>query len=315
MKITCGNRTVELEIVSQRQPIVEPHICPVCGGETNKDNRTGAMTKCMNPNCSAKAVGKVKRWVKSLDILGIGDDLLANMSAAGINSPLDLYTVSEAKLTRLPSGNGVLGSSRAKAILSEIQAKGKNLTVDEFLGSLGISFLGKRRVQIVREKANGALDQVEAWLDGHTIFECAKKCSIGGTVSAINTELQDNVLLIENLLKYVQIKPIRATAISYGNEPTAMAAGIDPTDHIASATTMKTPTTQYTIVLTGAMSRKRNEIAADIIAAGHLVKDSVTAGVTHLAQSDPTSQSSKTKKANSLGVAIISEAQLMEVIL
>ena len=311
MKITCGNRTVELEIVSQRQPIEEPTTCPVCGHATNWKSR-GAVTKCMNPSCSAKSVGKVKRWIKSLDILGFGDELFAAMQTElGVNSPLDIYTLTEATLTPLKVGNGVLGASRAKTVLSEIQAKGKSLTIDQFIGSLGISFLGKRKVQIIREKANGALDTVEAWLDGHTLFECAKKCSIGGTVSVINTELQDSVLMIKSLISCTQIKSPTIVSVM----PTASYATITGSTSGVSPI-MKTPTThtQYSFVLTGAMSRKRNEIAADITAAGHIVKDSVAKGVTHLVQSDPSSQSSKTKKATSLGIAVISEAQLMELI-
>lgn len=83
--------------------------------------------------------------------------------------------------------------------------------------------------------------------------------------------------------------------------------------------TMNNPTTQKSaaplvFVLTGAMSRPRAEIAADIEDAGHTVKASITAEVTHLVQSDPFSQSSKSKKAAALGVTIIGEDQLMTLI-
>jgi DNA ligase (NAD+) len=295
-----------------RQPIEEPSICPVCEHATNKGHR-GAMTKCLNPACSAQAVGKVKRWVKSLDILGIGDELLAEMQCTlDVNTPLDLYTLTEDALSPLVVGTGFFGASRAKAILSEIQAKGKNLTIDEFLGSLGISFLGKRRVQIIREKADGALDTVEAWLDGSTLFKMASRCSIGGTVSTINKELQDNVLLIENLLKHVSIRTAgmpAALGAPYSKDASDALDGA-----VFSATLMETPSTRYVFVLTGAMSKPRKDIAADIESAGHVVKDAVAKGVTHLVQSDPSSQSSKTKKATSLGIQIISEMQLQELI-
>ena len=71
---------------------------------------------------------------------------------------------------------------------------------------------------------------------------------------------------------------------------------------------------QYTFVLTGIMSRPREEIVWDIKAAGHLVKGSVVSGVTHLVQADPDSRTVKTKKALALGVEIIGEDQLVDLI-
>ena len=77
---------------------------------------------------------------------------------------------------------------------------------------------------------------------------------------------------------------------------------------------MKNTQPQYTFVLTGVMSRPREEIVWDIKAAGHLVKGAVTAGVTHLVQADPDSHTVKTKKALALGISIIGEDQLVDLV-
>ena len=63
--------------------------------------------------------------------------------------------------------------------------------------------------------------------------------------------------------------------------------------------------------LTGTMSRPRKEIAADIVKAGGSVVDDIRENVV-LVQADPSSQSSKSKKANKLGCPIISEEDLMK---
>jgi DNA ligase (NAD+) len=67
-------------------------------------------------------------------------------------------------------------------------------------------------------------------------------------------------------------------------------------------------------VLTGAASRPRKEIAADIEAAGGIVADAINGTVQFLVQSDPSSKSSKTKKAEQLGIKVISEETLMHMI-
>jgi DNA ligase (NAD+) len=59
------------------------------------------------------------------------------------------------------------------------------------------------------------------------------------------------------------------------------------------------------------MSRKRSEIAKDIVAAGGVVFDDISNKDVTLVQADPTSSSSKSKKANKLGASVISEEQLM----
>ena len=74
----------------------------------------------------------------------------------------------------------------------------------------------------------------------------------------------------------------------------------------------KKPT--HTIVLTGAMSMSRSEIEAAIKASGHFTKGAVGAGVTHLCQADPDSHTVKTKKALALGIEVIDEEQLWDLI-
>ncbi len=269
-----------------RTPITEPTQCPCCSGPAGRING-GANTYCLSDECSAKTTGKVKRWIKSLDILGIGDEVLAGLCAEGgpVTDAASLYHLTPEILEFLPVGNGKLGLSRAKSIVAAIQAK-KRLTLDEVLGSLGVQHLGKRRVQIVRELAGGKLDTLEAWLDGTTLLQVAAQCQIAGMAPAIVKGLEDVGSTIQRLLWVLPA-------------PTAPAPAV------------KAKEGAFVFVLTGTMSRGRKEIAADIVAAGHATADDVKAGVTHLVQADPTSASSKSKKAAKLGIPTISEADLL----
>jgi NAD-dependent DNA ligase len=62
------------------------------------------------------------------------------------------------------------------------------------------------------------------------------------------------------------------------------------------------------------MSRPRKQIAVDIEAAGHCVSDRVSKEITYLCQADPNIESSKSKKAKKLGIPIISEKQLVDML-
>ena len=61
------------------------------------------------------------------------------------------------------------------------------------------------------------------------------------------------------------------------------------------------------------MSRGRIEIAKDIEAVGGEMHSSVSKNTTYLVQADPDAVSGKSKKADKLGVKIIDEDELMEI--
>ena len=65
--------------------------------------------------------------------------------------------------------------------------------------------------------------------------------------------------------------------------------------------------------LTGSMSKPRKEIEKAIEAKGGEIA-SVKSGLTYLVQADPESASSKSEKAKKLGIEILSEDKLWEMI-
>jgi DNA ligase (NAD+) len=72
------------------------------------------------------------------------------------------------------------------------------------------------------------------------------------------------------------------------------------------------PLAGMSFCLTGTMSRPRDAIAKSIEAAGGEVKSSVAKGLTFLVQADPSSTSGKSQKAAKLGVQVIGEDKLNE---
>jgi DNA ligase (NAD+) len=160
---------------AKRTSILQPTACPFCGGvvgrRVNVAGDTGVIIECQNPNCEKKSTGKIKRWIASVDILGIGDVVLeAMVEQLNLSDAADLYTLRARfdELTDLmlnAERDMRLGDKRSASILDAIEGR-RELTLNQFLGSLGLDRLGKRRVEIMIKAANGELDQLGAWRSG-----------------------------------------------------------------------------------------------------------------------------------------------------
>ena len=320
-----------LQKLGDRIPINVPTTCPVCGGPVGKKKNTGgdetADLYCLNDECDAKSTGKIKRWLKSLDVKGIGDEVLDALVEKRTSGPApdfpgdalgdkdrtgtyseyqmiydvaDLYTLAQDELSELLINGRKLGGKRAKSIITEIE-KTEKLTVDQFLGSLGVKHLGKRKVQLIREawhRVNDKsgylpelLDEPHGWFTdprfGSKIVELAPDLGIPGIAGEIQADLDSKRPLIEKLLKVIEIVAPEAPA----KPATGALAGLS-------------------FCLTGTLSKPRKEIQDAIRAAGGVVKDDVAAGLGFLVQQSADSQSSKSKKAQKLGIKIIGEQEL-----
>jgi len=291
-----------IERPANRKPIVEPKNCPICNSlairQPNSDGSDGVITVCSNPSCQSKVSGKIMRWINSLNILGIGQAVLdAMVEQLNLKSPVDLYTIDREKLATMKVSGVLFGDARADTIINEINAK-RELSVDQFIGSLGVRYLGKRKVEIIREswdKAHpdevGYMDCIEHWLTdpvtgSSTLIDHADDLGIPGIAEDVQGGLDAIADMISKFLKHITV----VSVVSHK------------------------PSGKYNICLTGAMSLPRKEIEAKIISAGHSACDDVGSSTTHLCQADQNSQSNKSKKAAKKGIPTISEDELKELI-
>lgn len=286
-----------------RIPIVPPEICPFCGGEvgrrTTHDGSAGVIVECRNPECPKKSSGKIKRWIASLDILGIGDSVLeALLDAFELEDAADLYTLRErqAELAELiiNTEKGIsLGEKRAASILDGIEAT-RNLTLSQFLGSLGLDHLGKRRVHLMMQAAGGQLDTLEDWRGGKlrnpSIAEAAGVPNIGG-------QIQDGIDSMASVIDKL------------------LAAGVTvlpPENDIQSSEEIK----MKTVCISGKLpsGKKKADYADPLRVIGYELVDEVSKGLDYLVLADPDSTSSKAEKARKLNIAVISEEALEQLI-
>lgn len=284
-----------------RQSIETPCACPFCGGEVGRRVKSGgdegAILMCKNAECPKKSVGKIGRWISSLDILGIGDAVLESMvERFDLADAADLYTLRqrEGKMATLVTNTEkslsrhCLGAKRTASILDAIDAT-RTLSLSQFLGSLGIDFLGKRRVEIMIAAADGDLDNLSDWRSAKLNNpEFAAKAGVPGIGAQVQAAIDAMSGLIDKML---------------ANGVSVMAAEkASPKDE-----------TLKSVCISGKLpsGKKKADYAQPLLARGYELVDEVAKGLSFLVLADPTSTSEKSKKALKLGVQVISEDQLL----
>lgn len=283
---------------ADRQPIEEPKVCPICGSPTTRTlrDKEGVVTYCTNADCDGQSTGKIKHYIGSSDkgvgIMGVGDAVLkALVDAELVSTPADLYRLKAEQLIDLKIGESKsgtpirLGNSRTTSLLAEIE-KSKQLPLTKFLGALGISLLGRRRVEIVAKEQG--LTTLEDWLNEE------KLATIPGDVmrKAIIEGLQKARPVIDDLLSVgVVISPVVLVEVMETTTVATADDGVVGPKQIAGSTFCWTGCRDY---------------IDEVTAKGGIMKSGVSRGLDYLVQKDATSSSGKTLKAESYGTKIIS---------
>lgn len=285
-----------------RIPIITPTKCPCCNGKVEKKSNISGVDSvaiyCVNEDCPAQVSGKVSKFVKSLDCQGLGDGIIEDLiNNKLINTAADLYTLKnkEDELANLMlSGKTRLGEKRAKKILDNIENKRK-LPLNEFLGSLGVSSLGKRRVSIVCESVGGKMNDLESWLDGKTLSKYADESSLPNAAHGICKELFEKR---ENINQYiingVEIEKVKKSNVKDGALLFCLTGPPLPTPDGEKVT---------------------KEYYHDAITkSGNLWTSAYTKSVNYLVTADKNNITSKLEKAKKNGTAIIDHHDLLKLI-
>ena len=292
--------------VTQRAPnrklILTPTVCPFCGGEVGRRQTSvgadGVIVECRNADCPKKSTGKIRRWIASQDILGIGDAVLeAMVERFELEDAGDLYTLRDratelAQLVINIDKDLRLGEKRAASILAEIEST-RSQSLSQFLGSLGLDFLGKRRVELMIKSSDGDLSTLESWRSG---MLRDTKIAIKAGVPNIGVQIQDGIDAMAQVIdKLIAVGiSVQTDSLSVGPEfalsKTVCISGKLPSGH------------------------KKTDYDSPLRAAGFLLVDEVSKGLNFLVLADAQSTSSKFERAKKLGIPVISEEQLIEMV-
>ena len=267
-------------------PVTMPTHCPECGSELVKPDEE-AVTRCINSACPAIVQGAIIHWARrdALDIEGLGEKWVKQFVERGlVQSVADLYDLTTETLLPLDR----MGPQLAEKLVNAIAAS-KTRPWAAVLYGLGIRHVGTVNAKTLTQ-AFPSVDALAA-ADPETI---AAVHTIGPEIAQSVADwfhLPANRVLIERLHQ------AGLQLVADPLEPAAAPGGL----------------TGKTFVLTGTLpSLSRTEAAAKIEAAGGKVTSSVSKATDYVVAGEKAG--SKLEKAEKLGIAILSEADLLALI-
>ena len=295
--VKAGDIIPRVQEVSQkatnRIEIKKPAVCPCCNGPVGHKNNVGGddstAVYCLNDICFAVVCGRIEKYTKSLDIQGIGSNVIESLvTNFKFRTPADLYVLKDGRNQLadliLSGGNGVrLGEKRADKIIAEVEAK-RSLTLSSFLGSLGIFGLGKRRVAIIQNAIPGLMDNLDDWTGNKLV-----KHSVQLGVPNIAQRIHDEIVALKDVIGEFIINGVV----------------IEPPKQ------KNTNPNAKTFCITGKLSRPKEYFYDLIEKKGHIGTDTFSKSIHYLVAADPTSGSGKLKNAAKHGIKIISENDLL----
>ena len=254
-----------------------PRICPSCDQILSME---GEYLVCTNSaECPAQTVGRIKRYVKELEILEWGETLIEKLVEAGLvkNVP-DLYRLKMNDVAAIER----MGEKSAENVLKTLWAKNP-IPLDKLLGSLSIPLCGPTTIAAVMEAGFDTWDKIVRGGD-----DLRTVPSVGPVKGG-------------NLFKWCR-------TIGHKLVPELLSVGVKIKEKKKGALTGKS------FCFTGKSVRKRSELESLVSEHGGTVKASVTKGLTFLVLADPNSNSTKAQAARKNGTKCISEDDFIKMV-
>jgi len=287
---------VVIELRPAGAPAVQlPDHCPACGSVLVRAPEEAA-TRCINNSCPAQLKGAVRQWVSraAMDVDGLGSRTIALLVERELITKLsDLYRLETATLASLEG----MGKRSAEKLVAALEQSRKQ-PWHRLLFALGIRNIGPVNAKALASAFPSAATLAQAAL--HDLEALQATYGIGEEIAEALTEWFSNATN-QSLLKELQILGFCLEA------PEAIAG-----DASGDADTPK-PLDGKTFVLTGTLpTLKRNQAQELIEAAGGKISGSVSKKTSYLVAGEEAG--SKLTKAEQLGVAILDEAALLELL-
>ncbi|HWC95323.1 MAG TPA: NAD-dependent DNA ligase LigA [Candidatus Sulfopaludibacter sp.] len=269
---------------SYRKKFHMPTHCPVCGGKIVREEGEAA-SRCINVNCSARLKESILHFASRgvMNIDGIGEALVDQLVDHGLVSGVaDLYDLTLEKLVGLER----MGSKSAGNIIANIEKSKKN-PLPRVLASLGIRFVGERTAVFLAEHF-GSMERISA----AELDELQDAEEVGPKVA-------------ESIFQFFREKHnqeligrLRAAGLRFTYESTRPRGG---------------PLRGLTFVLTGTLPNfGRDDMKKLIETSGGKVSGSISKKTDYLVAGDDAG--SKLAKARELGVKVVNEEQLLELV-
>lgn len=265
------------------EPFVIPHICPVCHGKAQRAEDE-AVIRCVNIDCPAQLLKNIEHFASrpAMNIDGLGEAVVKQLVENKlINTVADLYTLQQQDLEMLPG----FAKVSASKLIANIE-NSKTNSPDRLLFALGIKGIGQKNAQLLM-KHFGSIEKLS-----ETSPEEISAVENFGDILANNifTALHEPHMteLIERLKSY------GVNTVYQSDVKSDKLAGL-------------------TFVITGTLpDMTRDEAKTLIEQNGGKCSGSVSKKTSYVLAGEEAG--SKLTKAQQLGVTVISQQQLIEMI-
>ena len=265
-----------------------PTKCPFCNADTELIDNDGVKTlHCTNKNCDGLMVNKIDHYFgnKGLDVKGISKATIEKLIDWGwVNSITDMYKLHSHQMEwTMQSG---FGKTSVFKILDAIDDSYKNVQLDKFISALGIPLIGQTAAKQLANHFK-TWDNFMVAIEDDTYKWTLKGFGYEMIKSMYHFDYEEAKYIAKNFLIFEEPKEETTSSTLEGK----------------------------TFVITGKLALGSRDKAKEMIeAAGGKVASAVSSKTNYLVNNDSTSESTKNKKAKELGVQIITEQELLEMI-
>ena len=259
-----------------------PSVCPICGGNVEvRKEIDSEMLYCTNPQCDGKLVNKIDHFFgkKGLDAKGFSRATIQKIIDWGyVENISDCFRLDEHRADWIKRPG--FGEKSVTSILTALDGC-RNTSLNKIIAAAGIPLIGStvskslaKRFKTYDEFRTATREVDFSTLDGfgYEMNSALHKFDY--------TELD---YIVENFLT-IEVEKAETEAVL--------------------------PLEGLVFVITGKLSRKRDDIKADIEAKGGKVTGSVSSKTSYLVCNDKNSNTGKSKDAKALGIPIITEEEL-----
>jgi len=275
--------------IEESDNIEIPAFCPVCNHETTIVENNGIKyLYCLNEFCHAKFIKKLDLFTSrnAMNIDGISEQILTRLFKENmLNEYSDLYHLDRYKETIINFEG--FGQKSYDNMISAIN-KSRNVKIANFIYALGISEIGLSRAKLICKKCDNDINKIR----NITFEELSAIDGVGDVIASKWIETFNNEdfnRILDNILKEITFVDSKV--------------GNNTLDGLV-------------FVITGSLEHfnNRDELVETIEDNGGKVISAISSKVNYLINNDVNSTSTKNKKAHELGIKIISEVELLNMI-
>lgn len=271
--------------VSHREgsvPYIIPNVCPICGAEALRDEDE-AVIRCQNIDCPAQLARSIEHFASrnAMNIEGLGEAIVQQLLDKGfVHNVADLYELDVQTVMQITGG-----AKSAENLIDSIE-NSKKRGLDRLVFALGIRGIGQRAAVLLCEKFGSMRSIMEALP--------LEICSIDG-FGQIMADSVYNAMQEPHRIKLIERLREHGVNMTYDSGKVS--------DDLSGKT----------FVLTGTLpTMTRDQAKALIESHGGKCSGSVSKKTSYVVAGDEAG--SKLTKAQELGITILSEQELLELI-